>query len=283
MFTILTLLIGLSVSANPVLGDQYTYIPDTVWVDPGTRAQIRRFADGFAQDLAAGDAESILAKSTADPDYFAPLYEAFAREPLAVRRQQIFYTSPSSAVVYLSLEKPVSLFGDQVEDLALTIEKQSILNGFYAESLHSYADYEAMHTVDESSEAVMLCRTMIKYGLVSGENTRENGVRIASFCMDIAYNRQKDKTNTVLPAQAVYEVAQEFFALQEYRWLKTSPAYDALTDTYAFDPDSGSRFEYQILSLETGREGAVVTVEFYKDPLQTQREKTVQYTFRRVE
>ena len=279
LFAAVTVALGLGVSANPVLAEYYTYTPAPVWVSGEVKARANRFADAFLAGLAAGDGAALAQSSSADGAYFAPLYEGFA--PLDAKREQTFYTGEGSAVLYLALEKEHPQFPG-AQRLVLELESSELMGGFYAERLQSYETCEAVHRVDEESEAVMLCRKMIEYGLVSGENTPENGEVIAAFCADIARRRAGTQGEWVEGA-AVESVAAEFFAISDFENLRAGGLYDPAQKAYRFDPGLAARFEYQILSLEETSQGAVVTAEFYADPLQTRREKTVQYTFTRVE
>ena len=279
LFAAVTVALGLGVSANPVLAEYYTYTPAPVWVSGEVKARANRFADAFLAGLAAGDGAALAQSSSADGAYFAPLYEGFA--PLDAKREQTFYTGEGSAVLYLALEKEHPQFPG-AQRLVLELESSELMGGFYAERLQSYETCEAVHRVDEESEAVMLCRKMIEYGLVSGENTPENGEVIAAFCADIARRRAGTQGEWVEGA-AVESVAAEFFAISDFENLQAGGLYDPAQNAYRFDPGLAARFEYQILSLEETSQGAVVTAEFYADPLQTRREKTVQYTFTRVE
>ena len=273
LFAACTLALGLGVSTNPVLAEYFPYTPATVRVGSGVKARAQTFDRGFLADLAAGDGAALAEKSSADGAYFAPLYAGLP--PTALEQEAVFYTGQDSAVFYLSPP-------DGGERLVLELASSELMGGFYAEALRSYENYEAIHRVDEENEAVMLCRRMIEYGLTSGENTPENGARIAAFCTDIA-RRRAGGGGEWLAAQDVEAVAAEFFAIHDFSNLRAGGLYDPAQNAYRFDPGLAARFEYQILGLEETSRGAVVTAEFYADPLQTRREKTVQYTFTRVE
>lgn len=272
LFAACTLALGLGVSANPVLAEYFSYTPATVPVSSGVQARAQTFVQGFLADLAAGDGAALAEKSSADGAYFAPLYAGMA--PARLEQEAVFYTGQDSAVFYLSPP-------GGGERLVLELASSELMGGFYAEALRSYENYEAIHRVNEDNEAVMLCRRMIEYGLTSGENTPENGGRIAAFCTDIA-RRRAGGEGEWLAAQDVEAVAAEFFAIDDFTHLRAGGLYDPAQNAYRFDPGLAARFEYQILGLEETSRGAVVTAEFYADPLQTQREKTVQYTFTRV-
>ena len=45
---------------------------------------------------------------------------------------------------------------------------------------------------------------------------------------------------------------------------------------------SGTLYEYEIIDFEKAEYKAIITVEFYKDPLQTQVDYTVKYTLKKV-
>lgn len=281
LFSGITFLISFSVSANPVLETNYTYIPKTVYVNSQDRNKIKSFANSFIQDLNAGNLENILKKSTADYDYFSSFYSPFS-ENLDARIENIFYTSKNSAIVYLKLNKPHKIFDKAESSIVLEIDHKNIMNGLYAESLHGYSAYENIHKVDDKNEAVMLCQKMIKYGLTSGENSLENAEKITKFCMDIAYGRQKNKSTTQISGETVQAIATEFFEITDYTNMQNTPYYNVKNNSYQYDKSWGQYFEYQITNLEKTQEGAIVTAEFYSDPLQTQKEKIVKYTFRKV-
>ncbi|MEG1049217.1 MAG: M56 family metallopeptidase [Oscillospiraceae bacterium] len=280
LFSAVTLFISLSVSANPVLEKNYTYIPKTVYVNSENRNNIKSFANAFIQDLNTGNTENILKKSTADCNYFSPIYVPF-HESLDTGIENIFYTSKNSAVIYLKLNSPHSIFPKAESLLVLEVDYKNIMNGLYAQSLQGYSEYENIHKVDDKNEAVMLCQKMIKYGLTSGENSLENAEKIAQFCMDIAYERQKSKS-TQISGDTVQAIATEFFEITDYTNLQNTSYYNVQNNSYLYDKSLGQYFEYQITNLKKTQEGAVVIAEFYKDPLQTQKEKTVKYTFKKV-
>lgn len=279
LFAAVTVALGLGVSANPVLAEYYTCTPAPVRVSGDTKTQANLFAKKFLEQLAAGDGAALARSSSADGAYFAPLYADFA--PMEAEPEQTFYTGEGSAVLYLTLEEPHPRFPG-ARRLVLELESSRLMGGFYAERLQSYETYEAVHRVNGDSEAVMLCRKMIEYGLTDGRDTPENGEVIAAFCADIA-RRRAGGTGEWVEGAAVEAVAAEFFAIGDFTNLRASGLYDPAQKAYRFAPGLAARFEYQILRLEETAQGAVVTVEFYADPLQTRREKTVQYTFTRVE
>ncbi len=281
LFYTVTVFIGLSVTANPVLRESYMYVPESKVVAMSTRNGVKSFAEGIAQDISHGNTENLLHKSTADREYFAPLYRELKAGKVGATVDRIFYTSQDSAVVYITLDGESGLFPQGTRRAVLEVESSGIMNGFYAESLQSYTRYEAIHTVDNENEAVMLRHKMIKYGLDSGENTPQNSRKITMFCMDIAYERRKNK-NTVLAARAVESVAEEFFLITDYSNMRGTEFYSEKENRYSFDTDLGTQYEYSIISLETDGGGRQVIAEFYKDPLQLQTEKIIKYTFRKV-
>ncbi len=280
LFSIITFLISLSVSANPIIEYNYGYVPQTRYIDAQSRSEIKTFVNDFVEDLNAADAQEIAQKSTADVDYFLPLYSVFSSD-FDVDVEKIFYTSKDGAVAYLKLNNANQLFNEQETHVVLEVDSSSMMNGLYVQNLQSYSKYETIHEVDYGNEAVMLCQKMIKYGLTSGEMSIENAKKITLFCMDIAYDRQSNSYDTALKAQTVEAIAQEFFEITDYTNMRSTQYYDGQSEAYQYDSNAGQYFEYQITNLEITEGGAIVTVEFYLDPLQTQIEKIVKYTFQR--
>lgn len=282
VFSIATLFIGLCVSTNPILQESYTYIPKSVYLSKNARTRINEFANGFIADLEQGNLQQILQKSTADTEYFLPLYCVFEKEKISATIDRIFYTSKNSAIVYLQMKNQNSLFPPNTQNIVLEISDREVMQGLYAESIHTYAAYENINKIDYSNEAVMLCEKMIKYGLTSGENTPENAENIVLFCMDIAYERQKNKATTLIESNSVENIATEFFRITDFTNLKNTAYYEPQKEVYHYDKSRGQYFEFQIIDLELTKSGAAVTAEFYKDPLQIQKEKVVKYIFEKV-
>ena len=100
--------------------------------------------------------------------------------------------------------------------------------------------------------------------------------------MDIAYKRQNNKKNICLSKEKVQAIATEFFEITDFENMQSTEYFDSAKQNYVFNPSFGTLFEYQITNLEITQEGAIVTAEFYKDPLQTQKEKIIKYTFKKV-
>ena len=114
-----------------------------------------------------------------------------------------------------------------------------------------------------------------------GYELTENAEKIAAFCMDIAYDRAKDKNMVLIPQKAVEDIANEFFLFSDFTNLQKTDYFDKASGTYKYDSSLGNIYECEIIELNKTESEATVTVEFYKDPLQTQVEKTVKYTLKK--
>jgi len=154
------------------------------------------------------------------------------------------------------------------------------MGGLYLDQLHPQERYNRIHSVDHTDEAVQIVETMIRFGLTSGENTPQNAPRIAAFCMAMVQQTQPARGG--IPAQTVEQAAADYFRIQDVTHLRGCEYYDAAQNAYRYDPGMGTGYEYRIIALEKSAAGAAVTVEFYKDPLQTQTEKIVKYTLERA-
>ncbi len=281
VFYIVTVIVGLSVTANPVLREEYTYIPKSRAVSMGERDNIKHFTDSFVADMSRGDFYRMVNKASADGEYFYPLYKNMQGNEISAKVERIFYTSPGTAVAYLETDIRSEIFARGTKRLVLEINSSPVMGGLYAESLTDYARYESANTIDVKNEAVMLRHKMIKYGLTSGENTAQNSEKITMFCMDIAFERQNSDNNS-LSARDVENIAGEFFTITDFSHMENTKFYNPVTDTYTFDESMGTKYEYRIIQMETANDGRRITVEFYKDPLQLQTEKIIKYKFRKV-
>ncbi|MBQ7858911.1 MAG: M56 family metallopeptidase [Faecalibacterium sp.] len=283
VFAAVTVLIGLSASTNPVLTENWQYTPKTVYVNSGARAEIQTFVQDFVRMTEQGDAAAIAGCSTADAEYFAELYRPFAEGRLSLAVEHIFYTSPQSAEVFLKVrQNSGSVFPQGTERLVASINTSAAMDGLYLDQLHPHERYNRIHAVDQSDEAVQIVENMIRFGLTSGENTPQNAPRIAAFCMAMAQRQSDAPTRGGIPAQAVEQAAVDFFRIEDPAYLRSCDYYDAAQKVYHYDPGMGTSYEYRIIALEKSAAGAAVTVEFYKDPLQTQTEKIVKYTLERA-
>lgn len=281
-FTAITVALGLSVSTNPVLADEYQYVPDTVYLNSTQRAQMEQFAKSFAQDLQNGDVSAIAQKSTADSEFFEPLYASLKNSGLQLEMDKAFYTSQKSADIHFKvLQNDGTVFAVDTQSLVAQLNTSRLMGGLYVDNLLTYEKYNAINKIDHSDEAVMLVDKMIKFGLTDGSNTPENAEKIAAFCMDIAYDRAKDKNMVLIPQKAVEDIANEFFLFSDFTNLQKTDYFDKASGVYKYDSSLGNIYECEIIELNKTESEATVTVEFYKDPLQTQVEKTVKYTLKK--
>ena len=267
-FALTTLLLGLSISTNPVLAAQDFYRPATRLPAPQARRQVADLMADFTGALRRGDTRRLAEITTPDVDYFAPLYGPLAAERPDFQVDKILYTA-AGADVYLS--------DAAGEKQVATLAKSPLMQGYYVDTLEPWADYHASRLVDQSQEAVQLVTRMIRYGVTDADLTQGSRRRIAAFCIDMAASRS-GKT-TVSPKELA-AVAQEFFLLEDFTF-PDDPAYFNGTD-YLHDPSRGSHFETRILSVDKTPQGATVTVQFFSDPLQTQLEKTVLYSLQKT-
>ncbi len=281
-FSAVTLALGLCVYTNPVLAQEYQYVPDTVYLGSVQRAQIKHFADSFAQDLENGDITAIAQKSTADSEFLKPLYTPFENSCLTLQTDRIFYTSDKTADVYFKiLHNDGRVFAQDAQILVAQLDSSSFMDGLYVDNLRTYQKYSTINKIDHSDEAVMLVDKIIKFGITDGYNTQENAEKITAFCMDIAYDRAKDSNMVLIPQQAVEDIAKEFFLFDNFTNLQNTDYFDRTNKAYVYNKSFGRTFECEIVSLNKTEREATVTVEFYKDPLQTQVEKTVKYTLKK--
>ncbi len=282
IFAVVTLLIGFSASTNPVFAEEYLYIPKTVFVTSETRAEITEFTESFIDDVENKDSTAIAKKSTADSEFFAPVYKPFEEDTLRMEIDRVFYTSEDTADVHLNLlENGGRIFGKDTQKLVAQIDRSRIMDGLYVDNLHSYEKYNRINSIDNSDEAVQIVHKMIKFGLTDGENTPQNAPKIAAFCMDMAYDRAKDDNLVQIPQKTVEDIANEFFLFSDFTNLHNTDYFDSETGVYAYEKSTGTPYEYRIVDFNKGEREAIVTVEFYKDPLQTQMEKTVKYTLKK--
>jgi len=280
-FAAVTVVVGLSASTNPVLTENWQYTPKTVYVNSSARAEMEAFVQGFVAEAEQGDAAAIAARSTADADYFAQLYQPFAQGQLSLAVEHIFYTSAQSADVFLKVQhNSGSVFPPGTQRVVAGIDTSAAMGGLYLDQLHPQERYNRIHSVDHTDEAVQIVETMIRFGLTSGENTPQNAPRIAAFCMAMVQQTQPARGG--IPAQTVEQAAADYFRIQDVTHLRGCEYYDAAQNAYRYDPGMGTGYEYRIIALEKSAAGAAVTVEFYKDPLQTQTEKIVKYTLERA-
>ena len=222
-------------------------------------------------------------KSTADIDYFYPVYEVFENCAMDFELEKIFYTSQSTADVYLNLIKNDGcIFPVSSEKVVARVDTSKIMGGLYLDKLQSYEKYNSSNLIDHNDEAVMIVEKMIKFGLTDADNTSMNAPKIAAFCMDVAYDRGISKNRTIIPQKEVESVASEFFLFDDFSNLHKTEYYNAYDKTYLYDKSIGSFYEYEIIAFDKTEQEAIITVEFYKDPLQTQVEKTVKYKLKKV-
>ena len=278
IFTLVTVTIGVTVSTNPVLTHEYRYIPSTVYLPSGQRQQFRTLVQEFGQNVSEGDVLAITQKATADAEYFADTYLQFAEDDIQLEVGDIFYTSNKTADVHFTMTSSKNIvFPQGVKHLVAQIAHSDVMGGLYVENLHTYDDYNSFSLVDRENEAVQIVEKMIKYDITSGENTPQNAGKIVAFCMDMFYDRSKDKNIVHIPAKQVEDIAEEFFLITDCTNLRNTDYFNSKEETYRYSKNIGTRYEYKIMQLEQYADGAAVTVYFYKDPLQTQLEKVIRY------
>lgn len=283
IFTAITVLIGLCTTTNPVLSRNYQYIPKTVYVNRAVRNDVKQFAQDFTKDIETNNIEGILQKSTADKEYFSTVYSPFENCNMALKVEKIFYTSRSTADVHLKItENDGSIFPMQSEKIIAQMDSSIIMDGFYVERLQNYEKYNNVNMIDHRDEAVVIVEKMIKFGLTDAYNTPLNAPRVVAFCMDIAYDRNFDKSRTAIPQKEIEDIAKEFFLFDDFSNLRNTDYYNKNQKTYTYDKSIGTFYEYCIIAYEKTDREAVITVEFYKDPLQTQVEKIVKYKLKKV-
>ena len=282
VFSVVTLTLALCVSTNPVFAQEYQYIPDTVYLNSRQRDVIEQYAQSFVEDIENCNAQAIAQKSTADSELLMPLYEPFEHSGIKLQLGKIFYTSAETADVHLKItENSGDLFSQNTQSLVTQLDTSNIMGGLYADNLRTYEKYNSINKIDHSDEAVMLVDKMIKFGLTDGSDTPENAEKIAAFCMDIAYDRAKDKNMFLIPQKAVEDIADEFFLFSDFTNLQNTDYFDKAPGVYIYDAAIGYDYECEIIDINKTESEATVTVEFYKDPLQTQVEKIVKYTLRK--
>lgn len=282
LFTAVTLMLGLCVSTNPVLAAEYQYIPDTVYVNSAQRADVEQFAENFAKDIENGNAAAIARKSTADSEFLMELYKPFENNGIKLNVDKVFYTSDKTADVYFTLsENDGAVFPQVTQGLVAQLATSKLMGGLYVANLRTSEKYNAINKIDHSDEAVMLVEKMIKFGVTDGGNTPENAPKIAAFCMDIAYDRAKDENMVLIPQKAVEDIAEEFFLFSDYTNMHNTDFFDKNAGVYKYEKSAGYLYECEIVEINKTESEATVTVEFYKDPLQTQVEKTIKYTLKK--
>ena len=200
VFALVTLTIGVTVTTNPVLANEYKYIPSTVYLSSSQRQQFDRLAQDFAQNVADRDVGAITRKATLDTDFFADAYQSFARDDIQLQMGDIFYTSPQTADVHYTMTSSKNVvFPKGTQHLVAQINHSDVMGGLYMESLHTYDTYNSFSLVDRDNEAVQIVDKMIKFDITSGENTPQNAEKIVAFCMDMAYDRARDKNTFFIP------------------------------------------------------------------------------------
>lgn len=278
VFTAVTLTIGVTVTTNPVLADEYKYIPSTVYLSSSQRQPFKTLAQEFTEDVADKDIEAITRKATVDTEFFIDMYQSFASDDIQLQIEDIFYTSDKTADVHYDMTSSKNLvFPEGTQHVVAQIAHSDVMGGLYVENLHTYDDYNSFSLVDKGNEAVQIVEKMIKFDIISGENTPQNADKIVAFCMDMAFDRSKDKNIVLIPAQQVEDIAEEFFLIKDYTNLRNTDYYNSGDCTYRYSKNIGTRYEYKIINLEKYDDGAAVTVHFYLDPLQTQLEKVIKY------
>ena len=283
LFTMITVVIGVCSSTNPVLADEYQYVPHTVYVDSVARNTIKQFANDFVNDIELNNVEGIIGKSTADGAYLAHTYSVFENCHIKLDMDKIFYTSKSTADVYLNVtENDGTVFPLGTEKIVAQLDSSKVMGGIYTQKLQSYDKYNSINKIDHAEEAVMLVEKMIKFGLTDGSNTPENADKVAMFCMDIAYERGRDKSRKNIPQEELEDIAEEFFLFSDFTNLRNTDYYDKNLKAYTYNKSIGTLYEYEIIDFEKTYDKAIITAEFYKDPLQTQVDYTVKYTLKKV-
>ncbi|MBP1554401.1 MAG: M56 family metallopeptidase [Oscillospiraceae bacterium] len=283
LFMAVTLVIGLCSSTNPVLAADYQYVPKTVYVNSTVRNEVRQFAADFANDIESNNVDAIISKSTADAPQLAAVYSIFENSDITMELEKVFYTSKETADVYFNLAaNDGTVFPKGTETVVVQLDSSKVMGGLYAQNLHSFNKYNSINKIDHSDEAVMLVEKMIKFGLTDGSNTPQNAAKLTAFCMDIAYDRGAYKGRTAIPQNEVESIANEFFLFNDFSNLHNTDYYDKTQKAYIYNASMGTKYEYAITAFEKDSDKAVVTVEFYKDPLQTQVETKVKYTLKKV-
>ena len=128
----------------------------------------------------------------------------------------------------------------------------------------------------------MIVEKMIKFGIKSGENTEENLKKITNFCIDVANDRQINKENIYFDELIIQKIAMEFFLIKDFTFKDDNSYYNKEKNSYIFDENRSTYFEYQIIDFCVSDTVGEITVEFYKDPLQTQIENIVKYTLEKI-
>lgn len=283
LFTVTTLIIGLCSTTNPVFATEYQYIPKTVYVNSTVRNAVNKFAADFETNIETNNVNEIIRKSTADGTFMTPFYTVFENTHMDLETEKIFYTSQSSADVYLKVTaNDGTVFPQGTERIVAQFDVNKAMGGLYVENLQSFARYNSINKIDHSNEAVMLVDKMIKFGLTDGSDTAQNAPKLVAFCTDIAYERGKDRERTAIPQNEVEKIAKEFFLISDFINLRNTDYYDKNKEAYIYNRSIGTHYKYGIIAFEKTKEKAVVTVEFYKDPLQTQVDYTVKYTLKKV-
>ena len=282
-YTVVTIMIGLCVSTNPVFAQGQHYIPETVYVNNSHRQQIRQYADEFIADIESGDYMAVAQKSTADSEVFEHLYKVFKQQEIKLQIDRIYHTSEKTADVHMTVTgNNGAVFPVQTQSVVAQLDTSRIMDGLFVDKLYSFDKYNSIYKIDRSDEAYMLVEKMIKFGLTEGSNTSANAEKITAFCMDIAHDRAKDGTMVLIPQKAVEDIANEFFLFTDFTNLQSTDYFDSENGVYMYDKSIGSYYECEIVNINKTEKEATVTVEFYKDPLHTQVEKIVQYTLKKV-
>lgn len=278
VFTIVTVGIGVSVTTNPVLTSEYKYIPPTVYLQSSQRQQFKNLAQEFMHNVAENDVEAITGKATADTAFFADMYQNFAVDDIQLELGKIFYTSDKTADVHYKMTSSKNMvFPQGTQHIVAQIAHSDVMGGLYVDNLHTYDNYNSFSLVDKENEAVQIVDKMIKFDITGGENTPQNADKIAAFCMDMAFDRAKDKNIVWIPAKQVEDIADEFFLIKDCTNLRNTDYFNSSECAYRYSKNIGTRYEYKIVDLEKHSDSATVTVHFYKDPLQTQLEKVIKY------
>ena len=282
IFTVITLMLGFSISTNPVLSSEYTYIPQTVLVDNDTRVDIENLAMDFAKDLQDKNITNIAEKSTQDPEFFSQMYTPFSKGEINLVYDKAFFTSVNSADVYFdTVTINNELFSSDNQKLVATVKYNNYTKSYYIETLHSYNKYSHINTVDYDNEAVQLVQNMVKFNVTDGAYTEDNIEKLAAFCIDIAYRRTGQKDIYIEP-DLIKQIAYEFFLIENFDYTQNRLYFDKGKQCYIYDKSRETFYEHQIIDLTINDNSAVITVEFYLDPLQTQIEKTIQYTLDKI-
>ena len=267
IFTVVTLYIGAFTSLNPVFATVKEYKPKNVYIPLEYKQITENYISDTTDILNNKDILQLANISTTDVNFMLPVYEDMTDIPQNIKNSTVYHNNKNISEWYF--------LADNTEYVAVINNSSNQ----YLQQITPKQKYESAMLVNYDNEAVQIVDRLIKFGMGDGFNSVDeiDKKRVCAFCIDVAHERTGDMKFTETTIQ---NIAYEFFMIENFEYKNRQSYFN--NGYYIYDNSREIYLEYSIVDAQFNTNEAIITVEFYKDPLKMQVDKTIKYTLKKI-